>query len=444
MKNILIVLNSSNPSRRPHLEKISSLRDKFLVVLIVDETSKVEDQSPFADLVLPFEMANIDENLPRLLQKIEAVGIPNVVLTLSEFLLPLQARLVEHYGLLGPTQKIAEIGRRKDVMRAFCRDLGIPIPRFKKVGRASLNDVRQFSFPVIVKPTTGGGSQLVQRCNSFEELETIFPELLASASRVLRKEALAAESIRQEGEPPFVVEELIGGQVVYDSLLPYPVGEISVESVYFNGEVRVLAIHDKPLPSNGPYFEEFLHSTPSRISPALAEKAHDYVGRIHKKLGAGALVLHTEFRTIKDDLIVLEFGVRMGGGAIYRSVLHSTGIDMIEVLIDIAHGKKPNVQIQKCIPTISHSIWAEKSGVIKAIHGEQAIRNSPCYVEHTVFDQVGAKVFRAPMSTRNHGQVVLQCREGFLPLEKELIKILDHAWLELEGSAKKPEFINRF
>lgn len=434
MKPLIVVLNSNNPSRIHHLQKLASLRREYRILLVLDEVSDASEQEEFADSVVQVKMGDLDGEMPRLIAHIDQMGVPKAAFTLSEFLVPLQARLVERYKILGPDRKMAEIGRRKDLMREFCRQIGLPTPKSMKVTPSNLDQVRDFRFPVIIKPAAGGGSQLVQRCETFSDLKSLFPRFVEDVTRALKKEAFSKAGLDQFGVPPIVVEELIGGVVDYPTHLPYTVGEISVESVYSQGEVTVLAIHDKPLPNNGPHFEEFLYSTPTRIAPHLIEKAKEYVSRIHRGLGPGAIVLHTEFRTLNDELMIVEFGVRMGGAAIYRSVLLSTGIDMIDVILAIALGRKPQLISKNAIPTQSHNLWAPRTGILKSIEGVQALQKSPCYVEHLLFDEVGKKVYRAPLSTRAQGQVIYQSREGHIKIEDEILSALKHFHFNVEGS----------
>lgn len=443
MKPLILVLNSGNPSRIHHLKKISSLKEQYEILLIIDSKSSVLDQKPYAHHTFQIDMSRLDIELDDLIQNIESIGTPKAILNLSEFMVPLQARLVTRFQLPGPDERMAKIGREKDIMRAFCENLEIPIPRYKRVTSKNLSEVQNFRFPVVVKPSMGGGSQLVQRCESWEELQLMYPLLSESGKKAFAKEAVGFQAIQNEGELPFIVEELIGGTVDYPSLFPYRVGEISVESVFDGNKVQVLAIHDKPLRSNGPHFEEFIWSTPSRISEDLQKKAAHYVEKIHRALGKGALVLHTEFRTLGEDLVILEFGVRMGGAAIYRSVLHSTGIDMIEVLIGLGLGKELDVPEWKAIPTITHALWAEQQGRVSHIHGEKEVLKIPGYKEHDIFDHAGVEVVRAPLSTRANGHIVFQSNLGFEEVESHLTDALSILWIELEGQRTKNPEINR-
>ena len=44
-----------------------------------------------------------------------------------------------------------------------------------------------------------------------------------------------------------------------------PGGEVAVEGLLTGGKLRVLAVFDKPDPLEGPYFEETIYVTPSRL-----------------------------------------------------------------------------------------------------------------------------------------------------------------------------------
>ena len=49
-------------------------------------------------------------------------------------------------------------------------------------------------------------------------------------------------------------------------------GEVAVEGLLTEGKLRVLAIFDKPDPLEGPYFEETIYVTPSRLSTAEQQR----------------------------------------------------------------------------------------------------------------------------------------------------------------------------
>ena len=74
----------------------------------------------------------------------------------------------------------------------------------------------------------------------------------------------AAERVRaileEDGHPaeePLLVEAYVPGE------------EVAVEALLRGGRLEVLAIFDKPDPLTGPYFEETLYVTPSRLPAQL-------------------------------------------------------------------------------------------------------------------------------------------------------------------------------
>ncbi|XYH95575.1 ATP-grasp domain-containing protein [Sorangium sp. So ce1128] len=419
----ILVLSSPNQSRLAHFRKLRSLRERFRFTLILERQGLGWEQR-FVDDVLPVPEGDVDAVARAHLQRLAAFPGVEGILNLSEACVPIHARLCEALGLRGPSREMVNLGRDKYQMRRFCRDLHIPVPRFLLIRGGDLADCAGLSYPVVLKPALGSSSTLVKRYDSFDELREELPSMEQAALAYYRHDALTQEALRRGGGFPFVVEELIGGEVLYETLVSYPVGELSVESLYCGGRVHVLAMHDKPLPSNGPYFEEVFLSTPTRIPERVQRRAIDYVTRIHERLGDGAYVLHTELRTFAEDLVLLEFGIRMGGGPIYRSVLTSTGHDMIEHLIEIGMGRTPRIEAAPGVPCVTHDIWAPCSGRIAAYLGEPKLVSNPDYAEHQIYDDVGSEVHRAPISSRGSGYFLLCSRSSFRELEHSLLAAL--------------------
>ena len=52
-----------------------------------------------------------------------------------------------------------------------------------------------------------------------------------------------------------------------------PGREVAIEGLLTNGNLRVLAIFDKPDPLEGPFFEETIYVTPSRLPDSDQQRA---------------------------------------------------------------------------------------------------------------------------------------------------------------------------
>jgi len=363
---------------------------------------------------------------------LDLIGTPDAIINFSEAYVPLHAELCERYGLVGPSDMAVRVGRNKLHMREFCAQLGIPGPRFAVATERNLVDAAGLSYPVVIKPAIGCSSTLVERLESHDHLVRRFPEIHAVALTVYGRELLFQEAIREFGDFPFIVEELIDGEVQFCTRLPYQIGEISVESVAYDGRTTILAIHDAPVASNGPFYEKIVNSTPTRIPAPLVQLATNYVTRLHEALGPGAYVLHTEMRTFADGLMPLEFGVRIGGSSLYRSVLHSTGNDFVEILIQLGLGQSPHLSNQPACPTITHYVVPRSSGRITRITGWAKVPTSPFCVDHQLYDDIGDLVRRPPLRSRASGYFALR-GDCFDDLEQETIRLLGDIDIEVQA-----------
>ena len=149
-----------------------------------------------------------------------------------------------------------EACRSKLRTREVLRDAGVPVPWFRSVKLEPLPEpsLLGIRYPCVLKPLSLSASQGVVRANNREEF-------LAGAARL--KRLLDSPEVRATREPhldQMLVEGYLEGR------------EVAVEALLTGGELRVLAIFDKPDPLEGPYFEESIYVTPSRL-PAADQRA---------------------------------------------------------------------------------------------------------------------------------------------------------------------------
>src|SRR5258708_28102407 len=76
-----------------------------------------------------------------------------------------------------------------------------------------------------------------------------------------------------------------------------PGSEYALEGSLERGELTTLALFDKPDPMDGPYFEETLYITPSRLPEALQDCIHQYVARACRAAGLAAAPAHPPRRS---------------------------------------------------------------------------------------------------------------------------------------------------
>jgi D-alanine-D-alanine ligase-like ATP-grasp enzyme len=256
-----------------------------------------------------------------------------------------------------------EACRSKLRMREVFRDAGLRGPWFRSVAVSPLAEpaLLGISYPCVLKPMSLSASQGVVRANSREEFVAAaerIRRLLGSPEILARKEA---------GLDRMIVEGFITGR------------EVAVEGLLTDGELRVLAIFDKPDPLEGPYFEETIYVMPSRLSAAdlrvIEKSARDAV----RALGLTQGPVHAEFRVNEEGVWPLEVAPRPIGGLCARA-LRFVGTDgeligLEELLLRHAVGLPGSEWARELEASGVMMIPVPKSGVLERVEGVDAARS---------------------------------------------------------------------
>ncbi len=204
--------------------------------------------------------------------------------------------------------------RDKTIMRERFASASLRQPDFRIV--TSDADVvpaaRDIGYPCVLKPVSRSASQGVIRVNNDKEAA-------AGAARI--------RAILEGGHENLLVERFVPGF------------EVALEGLVSQGNLHVLAVFDKPDPLDGPFFEETIYVTPSRLSPAVLAEIGDAAGRAANALGLTEGPVHVELR-IGDNGVVttLELAARSIGGLCARSLRFGAGVSLEELIIRHALG----------------------------------------------------------------------------------------------------------
>jgi hypothetical protein len=259
-----------------------------------------------------------------------------------------------------------EACRNKLRMREIFRDAGLRVPWFRNFPLHPTPEpsLLGISYPCVLKPLSLSASQGVVRANNREEF-------LAAAARVRR--LLESPEIRSTREPN-LDQMLVEGYI--------PGREVAVEGLLTDGHLRALAIFDKPDPLEGPYFEETIYVTPSRL-PAAEQRAVELCARdAARALGLSQGPIHAEFRIDDHGVWPLEIAPRPIGGLCARSLRFLLGsekelIGLEELLmrhaLEFAGSDSQREQIASGVMMIP----VPKSGVLESVIGEDAARTVP-------------------------------------------------------------------
>jgi biotin carboxylase len=166
-------------------------------------------------------------------------------------------------------------------------------------------------FPVVVKARRLSASRGVIRADD--------PEALMRAVSWVR--AIQARADRDAQSLGLVVEDFIPGR------------EYALEGFLRGGALTTLALFDKPDPLEGPYFEETLYITPSRLPQALQERIHQEAARACRAAGLVTGPVHAEVRINDQGIWLLEVAARSIGGLCARVLDHLLGMSLEELIL---------------------------------------------------------------------------------------------------------------
>jgi biotin carboxylase len=194
---------------------------------------------------------------------------------------------------------------------------------------------------------------------------------------------------------PLLVEEYIPGR------------ELVIEGVVRDGDLRVLAAIDKPDPLAGPYFEETMFVTPSRLSRRRQEGAADVVQKAVTALGFSAGPVHAEVRLPPDGHVrVLELAARSIGGLCGRALSFGLLGESLEVVVlraamgdsmgDPAPARPSSGVLMLPIPG---------SGVLTGVEGVEAACGLPGIDDVQITIPIGRRVQALPEGDRYLGFV---------------------------------------
>jgi hypothetical protein len=154
----------------------------------------------------------------------------------------------------------------------------------------------------VLKPLSLSASQGVVRTNNRDEF-------LAGAARL--KHLLESAEIRATREPNL-------DRMIVEGYLPGR--EVAVEGLLTEGKLRVLAIFDKPDPLEGPYFEETIYVTPSRLGDSEQSEIEKCFIDSVRALGLMHGPVHGEFRLNEQGVWPIEVAARPIGGLCARAL----------------------------------------------------------------------------------------------------------------------------
>ena len=260
-------------------------------------------------------------------------------------------------GLRHNPPEAAAAARNKFLARELFRGAGLRVPRFR---RFSIDDdpreaASAVTFPCVLKPLCLSASRGVIRADA--------PTAFVAAFQRIRALLLAPEirMLRDEAADWLLAEDFIAG------------AEVALEGLLDRGSLRPLALFDKPDPLDGPFFEETLYVTPSRLLEGVQAEIVRETARAAAALGLVHGPIHAELRLNDAGPWVLEVAARAIGGLCSRALHFGLGMSLEELIIRHALGMEIVPQREAAAAGVM-MVPIPRQGVFKGVEGEAEAR----------------------------------------------------------------------
>ncbi len=336
------------------------------------------------------------------------------------------AMAAEALGLAHNPVDAAEAAANKRLMREALARAGVRAPAHQvfaldepaeEVARVVAREAGGIGYPCVLKPLRLSASRGVIRADD----PASFARAHARVAALLR-----APEIRIAKDPEdarLLVEEFVPG------------AEVAVEGLLDRGALRVLAIFDKPDPLEGPYFEETIYVTPSRLPRAAQDEVAGVTAAAARALGLVTGPVHAELRVNERGAWLIEVAARSIGGLCSRALRFSLGMSLEELILRHALGEGVAGIEREGQASGVMMIPIPRAGILREVRGVEEARRVPGVVEVTIDVKPGETLVPLPEGARYLGFLFAR---GASPAEVEDALRRAHRALSFEISPQVP------
>lgn len=277
-------------------EFVQAARRLGVEMLLGSDRCDVLDD-PWEDDAVALRFQRPDEAAGRIVDQVGRQPV-DAILPVGDTPLLAAAQASTRLGLVHNSPDAVLASRNKYLMRLRLQAAGAQVPSFRCFPmQADPHLIKhEIPYPCVVKPLALSASQGVIRANGPDEFAAAFLRVRALLER---------PDIRGKGDEA-------GEGVLVEQFIPG--AEVALEGLVTAGRLQTLALFDKPDPLNGPYFEETIYVTPSRLSPDLQARISECAEQAAVALGLCHGPVHAEFRVNDQGPWLLELAARPIGG----------------------------------------------------------------------------------------------------------------------------------
>ncbi len=298
----------------PQIELINNLKSRGITTILADMNEKVGGRK-YADHFYPISVLDVEA-----VKKLAVSEKVDFVITVcADQVLQVMAQVSEELGLpCYIDYETAENVSKKTFMKQIFSENGIPTSKYLIMDEIDDAQVATLRYPLIVKPVDSYSSRGVRKVHTKEE----FYEAFADAKKISRTNNA-------------IVEEFVVGN------------ELTVDVYVSEGKANVLCISRLDKIPGSDRFVICRTCSPADISAIVEKKVGDVAQGIADAFGIKNAPMLIQLITNGDDVSVVEFCARTGGGDKFRLIKKVSGFDVVDAVVELTLGNKPVVSDER-------------------------------------------------------------------------------------------------
>jgi hypothetical protein len=182
----------------------------------------------------------------------------------------------------------------------------------------------------------------------------------------------------------FVVEDYVPGT------------EVALEGILDGGQLHLLALFDKPDPLDGPYFEETIYITPSRLPAGTQETILACTANAAMALGLSEGPVHAELRVNDEGPWLIEIAGRSIGGLCANTLTFGIEDSLESMIIRQAFGMEFNKLHRRQEASGVMMIPIPEAGLLKSVRGCELASSTPLIVDIEITARVNNLITPLP------------------------------------------------
>ena len=351
VKRIILLSKVSTYRVRPFLEAARRLGIKVAQGIDMDPTLAEHWRTP-----LGLQFAEPQQAAQKIVAFAREKPV-QAIISLDDSASEIAALASAALGLPHNSSRAALAARNKYEMRRLLSQAGVPCPEFTLYHVTADPDqiAAAVSYPVVIKPTLLSGSRGVIRVNTPAEFRAAF----------LRVKHMLAGLAQGPGTTQILVETYLPGF------------EVALEGILNRGRLKVLALFDKPDPLEGPFFEETIYVTPSRLPESVQAAISDCTARAVVALGLHHGPIHAEMRVNQAGPWILEVAGRSIGGLCSETLHFGSDISLEELILRQAIGLDIEAFSREDQAKGVMMIPIPEAGILKGVEGIEEAKQTP-------------------------------------------------------------------